>query len=86
MRMKITNERTKETGPRSHSSSADAMKACVGRNSGSSTSAPSFSSSALLSSSLSPPLPEFPLWRLALRVLFSRGRDPPPHVRGAKEV
>ena len=51
--MKVTNERTKEIDPRSHSSSADAMKEGVGRNSGSSPSAPSLSSSALLSSSLS---------------------------------
>jgi len=53
MRVKITKERTKETVSRSHSSSADAVKAGVGRNSVSSTSAPGFSSSALLSSSLS---------------------------------
>jgi hypothetical protein len=50
-----TNERTKENGPRSHSHScsADAMKAGVGRNKGSSTSAPSSSASTLLSSSRS---------------------------------
>jgi hypothetical protein len=47
----ITNEGTKEIVP--YSSSADAMKAGVGRNSDSSTSAPSSSASALLSSHLS---------------------------------
>jgi len=49
-----TKEKTKviknEKRPHSHTSSADAMKAGMGRNNGSSTSAPSSSASALLSS------------------------------------
>jgi len=32
------------------------------------------------------PLPEFPLRRLAPRILLSRGQYPPPHIRGGEEV